>query len=540
MPGVSYGLRFTWLAVPVFLGLLGSICAARSGPLPDGGEMRESVVRIIVETDNGTTTGTGFIINNHRAIATNNHVVDGAKTIHVAFLAAGKPTLVPGHLIAADVAKDIAIIETDADIFGEPIVLANYDTSPPAKVTAIGYPGAADDVAGGLAAVLLEPSYSVGAVARVLSNVKDMGDDRLIQHTATINPGNSGGPLFDECGRVIGINTLRVVPNQDNEFAQGIFYSVDIRELLPMLEENIVQARIADKPCTPGMDTRNDVAPATTKEAEAAVFDRFAACVSARPCDGDICKSRYISRVAPDLATARKADVDLRMAASGPLCTQQKEAEAYTGFLSCTNDTPCDFDKTCRPRLQQSLRPEIMKKRQTLFDRVRAKAQDDCQQASAPDIWHAGQTAENVWTARVANEGGAALVVTCAVAGNNSGDGVFELDGVKGKRERWAGTRSVRMTIDSYGEPLRLDLKASGSELDASILHKESEAERGWLKELLGKLTVGGAVTFEDPQVELDETFSLNGAQDALEPCLKAKYVAQQAQNDQQGQQPQQ
>jgi len=46
-------------------------------------------------------------------------------------------------------------------------------------------------------------------------------------------------------------------------------------------------------------------------------------------------------------------------------------------------------------------------------------------------------------------------------------------------------------------------------------------------------------VTFEEPQVALDETFSLNGAEDALEPCLKAKYVAQQAQNEPQEQQPQ-
>jgi S1-C subfamily serine protease len=126
MLDVSYVRRVTWLAVPAFLGLLGTVCAARSGPLPDGGEIRESVVRIIVETDNGTTTGTGFIVNNHRAIATNDHVVDGAKTIQVAFLAAGKPTLVSARLIAADAAKDIAIVETDADIFGERVVLANY------------------------------------------------------------------------------------------------------------------------------------------------------------------------------------------------------------------------------------------------------------------------------------------------------------------------------------------------------------------------------------------------------------------------------
>jgi hypothetical protein len=530
-------MRLAWLAGPAFgVLLLAGAGPSLSDPLPDADEMRESVVRIVVETDNGTTTGTGFIINNRRVIATNNHVVDGAKTIQVAFLAAGKPTLVPARLIAADPAKDMAIIETDSEIFGEPVVLANYATNPSAKVTAVGYPAAADDVAGNgvMPTVLLDPSYSVGAVGRNLSNVKDMGDDRLIQHTATINPGNSGGPLFDECGRVIGINTLRLMPNQENEFAQGIFYSVDIRELPPMLDENLVQARVADKPCTPGVDAQNDVAPATTKEAEAALFDRFTACVSARPCDSDVCKSRYAKRVTTELASARQPDIDLRLAAAGPLCTQQKEADAYTGFQRCAAEQPCDFEKSCGPTLQQSLRPEIMQKRQKLVDGLRSKAQDDCKQASAPGVWHAGEQSPGVWAAKVINDAGTSLVVTCVVDGENSGNGVFEIDGVKGKRGRWAGTRSVRMTVDSYSEPLRLNLTTTGDELDAAIIHKESAEERGLLKELVGKLTVGGVVTFEEPQVALDETFSLNGAQDALAPCLKAKYAAKQVKDDDQ------
>ena len=445
--------------------------------------------------------------------------------------------LVPAHLIAADPAKDIAIIETDTDIFGEPVVLANYPANPPERVTAVGYPGAADDIAGNPAPrVLLEPSYSVGTVARVLSSVKDMGDDRVIQHTATINPGNSGGPLFDECGRVIGINTLRVVPNENNEFAQGIFYSVDIRDLLPMLEENLVQARITDKPCTPGMDTRNDVAPATTKDAEAAVFDRFTACVNARPCDSNICKTRYLKRVAPELATSRQTDVDLRTAASRSLCTQQKEADAYTDFINCANNQTCDFDNSCAPQLQKSLRPETLKKRQTLIDRVRANAQEECRQASAPGVWHSGQTAEGVWTAKVTNESGAALVVTCVVSGDNSGNGIFELDDVKGKRDRWTGTHSVQMTIDSNTEPLSFELQTSGNDLLAGIKHEESDDTRGWLKELLGKLTVGGFVSFQETPIVLDETFSLNGSSDALAPCLKAKYAKAQGQDQQQAQ----
>ena len=131
------------------------------------------------------------------------------------------------------------------------------------------------------------------------------------------------------------------------------------------------------------------------------------------------------------------------------------------------------------------------------------------------------------------NESGAALVVTCVVSGNNSGNGIFELDDVKGKRDRWTGTHSVQMTIDSNTEPLSLELETSGDDLLAGIKHEESDDTRGWLKELLGKLTVGG---FQELPIALEETFSLNGSSDALAPCLKAKYAKAQGQDQQQDQ----
>ena len=80
MSNASYGNCLTWLAAPAVVLVLGGASAALADPLPDGDEMRESVVRIIVETDKGMTTGTGFIINNRRAIATNSHIVGDAKT----------------------------------------------------------------------------------------------------------------------------------------------------------------------------------------------------------------------------------------------------------------------------------------------------------------------------------------------------------------------------------------------------------------------------------------------------------------------------
>lgn len=519
--------RISWLALPALI-MTGAPVLA--DPLPDANEMRESVVRIIVETDGGGASGTGFIINNHRIIVTNNHVVQGATSIAIGFMAGGKPVTVPARVVDTNPDKDIAIIEAASDIFGEPVVLANYQTSPPMTVTAVGYPGAADEVPGSnVASVLLEPSYSVGTVARVLPNVANVGGDTLIQHTAVINHGNSGGPLFDACGRVIGINALTIEPSEASSYAQGIFYSIDVRELLPMFEENLIDARIATKPCTPGLEARNDVPPATTKEAEAVAFDRFAACINARPCDADICKSRYQRRVSPELAGGREADVSLRMTAAGPLCTQQNETEAFAQFQSCAEENACEFDAQCGPKLEQSLRPDVMNKRRPLFDRIRAKAADECKQASAPGIWRAGQTRENIWTARVFNDSGAALIVTCVVGGDNSGDGALEVDDAAGQRARWTGTRAVQMTIDDYSEPLRLDLEVAGNSLVAGLLHKETEADRGWYKDLLGKLTVGGVMTLEEPKIGLDETFSLDGSKDALAPCLNAKIASRQA-----------
>lgn len=533
MSGSIYGMhcrRLAALLLAAFLFVMSGLDSVSAGSF-DGDEVRESVVRLEVDTGQNVQQGTGFIINDRRTIVTNNHVIAGAKTIFVTFLAAGKPTAVPAQVVTTDPEKDMAIIQTAFDIFGEPVVLANYDTAPPAKVTAIGYPSAADAITGGavLPSIIFEPSYSVGTVARVVSNARVLGGAKLIQQTAVINPGNSGGPLFDECGRVIGINTLRTLP-KESDFAQGIFFAVDIRELETMLKENLIPFTSVDKPCTPGTETKNDIAPATAKEAEAVVFDRFAACIKARPCDRNLCKGRYARRVSAELANARQADIDVRMTASEPRCTEQKEADAFQEFRNCAVNNPCDFDKTCGPKVEDALAPESMRLRRTLYDRARTKAQEDCRAASAPGIWRSGEKEKGVWMAMVSNVNGAALVVACDVAGPNPGSGVVLLGDVKGKRERWTGSRGVAMTVDSYSEPLSLDLKVDGEDLQAGTKHVETADTRGWLKEILGKFSVGSAVTFEDQKVGLDETFSLSGADQALAPCMKAKFVEQQAQ----------
>ncbi|HAV78615.1 MAG TPA: hypothetical protein DCX53_14800, partial [Anaerolineae bacterium] len=49
----------------------------------------------------------------------------------------------------------------------------------------------------------------------------------LIQFDAAANPGSSGGPLMDRYGRVVGIVTGIISPNEDSLFA-GIGFAVPI------------------------------------------------------------------------------------------------------------------------------------------------------------------------------------------------------------------------------------------------------------------------------------------------------------------------
>jgi serine protease Do len=63
----------------------------------------------------------------------------------------------------------------------------------------------------------------------VFSGFLDFEDRRLIQTDAPINPGNSGGPLINEEGRVLGINTLKVMDADGVGFA--IPFSLARREL---------------------------------------------------------------------------------------------------------------------------------------------------------------------------------------------------------------------------------------------------------------------------------------------------------------------
>ena len=105
----------------------------------------------------------------------------------------------------------------------EPVRVAppSYLPRPATPVAAIGHPGRPD---GG---EVLERTITNGIIAGANRTDKDI-EGRFLQSNVDINPGNSGGPLFDEDGRVVGINTWHFSTKRGMSFHLQVSFVYDL------------------------------------------------------------------------------------------------------------------------------------------------------------------------------------------------------------------------------------------------------------------------------------------------------------------------
>jgi serine protease Do len=184
--------------------------------------------------------GTGFIISKDGLILTNNHVVEDATKIEVAFYGDDNDLEYEAKVVGRDPLTDSALIQL-VDKPKHPLVEAKFGDSaqiaPGDWVMAIGNPfGYAHTVTVGV----------VSATGRPFQVSNGRNND-MIQTDAAINPGNSGGPLLNVRGEVIGMNTA-IITNARSEGNIGIGFAVPIntvRDLLPQLRAGkITRGRI--------------------------------------------------------------------------------------------------------------------------------------------------------------------------------------------------------------------------------------------------------------------------------------------------------
>jgi S1-C subfamily serine protease len=173
-------------------------------------------------------SGSGIIIDPSGYILTNNHLVEGVKSLVVG-LSTGR--LTPGRVVARDFLLDLALVKITA----QDLVPASLNQFAQLEigetVVAIGNPLA---LKGG-------STVTVGVVSAMDRSVLTPNGETLydlIQTDAAINPGNSGGPLVDLKGQVVGIN-VAIAPS-----AQAISYAITLEAVYPHIQSMMLRGSV--------------------------------------------------------------------------------------------------------------------------------------------------------------------------------------------------------------------------------------------------------------------------------------------------------
>lgn len=186
------------------------------------GRMEPSVVQVNVEAIQTTPYGpqeaqgfgSGVIYREDGYIITNNHVVEGASEVNVAFADGSVET---GEVVGTDSYTDIAVVKVDHDN----LPAAEFGDSGNLLVgqlaVAVGSPsGFQSTVTSGVVSGLNREVPAQYTGGRQESALVD-----LIQTDAAISPGSSGGALVDKDANVIGINVAYLPPAQTGAVSIG-------------------------------------------------------------------------------------------------------------------------------------------------------------------------------------------------------------------------------------------------------------------------------------------------------------------------------
>jgi len=146
------------------------------------------------DTQRQSGLGSGVVVSADGLVLTNNHVVESADAIEVAFHDGRKTK---ARLVGADPESDLAVLKLADDAGLAPITFAQAESLRIGDVVlAIGNPfGVGQTVTSGIVSALGRSHLGINTF------------ENFIQTDAAINPGNSGGALVDSNGHLVGINT---------------------------------------------------------------------------------------------------------------------------------------------------------------------------------------------------------------------------------------------------------------------------------------------------------------------------------------------
>lgn len=197
---------------------------------------KDAIVRIAVQQDNGKVVGSGFFVEKDGTIATDYHVIDGAKSIEV--------KTSDGKVYTASLDKhrstaDLAILKLNAPEYQKdfptlPLAKTAESMNKGERIYALGHPHGWQKLY--LSTGTFDTLRSGGSLG---FNPQRLSIDAFVH----VEPGNSGGPILNSKGEVVGLTRAAVADATqktgvlhdmlDSEALKAQFTTVDdLRKLL--------------------------------------------------------------------------------------------------------------------------------------------------------------------------------------------------------------------------------------------------------------------------------------------------------------------
>ena len=139
-------------------------------------------------------------------VKTNWHVADGGEKVETIEAHTLDGRILTAHVLVIDPLTDVALLEVESGV--TPIKVAEEEENP-------------DHVEQGDTALAFgQPlGLSQSVTKGIVSAIRILEEEQVIQTDAAINPGNSGGPLVNMDGKVIGMNSFVLVDTEGMNFA---------------------------------------------------------------------------------------------------------------------------------------------------------------------------------------------------------------------------------------------------------------------------------------------------------------------------------
>ncbi len=210
------------------------------------------VVRVVIIATRGEEAyfvghGSGFVVAPDKVL-TNAHVVElmrAEKNLVIGIVPSEGKRSYGGKLIAYSPGNDLALIQLKDGRLPVTTFYAGGITDGQ-HVTAIGYPATVDRAQGLDLNEMIQPLEPVKTSGTVSTGRSSQAFDTIL-HTAPMAAGNSGGPLVDDCGRVLGVNSMGSVAESEGDAEFG--FAVSNREVASFLRQAGVQFQRTAVPC---------------------------------------------------------------------------------------------------------------------------------------------------------------------------------------------------------------------------------------------------------------------------------------------------